>query len=170
MTGKTNQEQAAELLLIQIKTAFPDAIFSGSITAVDGSQQEELDEELTLYTNLSGKRWSDIPHSFIENYPDGIVLLTAAAFAAFLPAWLTCAIAREKVREMTAYMFSSDDSGPSVFMGNLINQLSNSQKKALQSYLAYCADFESDPDIKERFRSAADHVKKLGNFGDTIPN
>ena len=50
----------------------------------------------------------NIPTSFIEQNPDGVVLLTDEAFTVFLPAWLTCAIEKDKVREMMVYTFSGD--------------------------------------------------------------
>jgi hypothetical protein len=145
-------ESNAELVQAKIRTAFPDSEFFGLITSADGSLNEELDEEQALYGALRGRKWTEIPASFVGSYPDGVVLLTDEAFAAFLPAWLTCALQDRTVRELMVYTFSPRE--PSERMNRRIRSLTSSQREALLAFLAHCVEVESSSFVKERARRA----------------
>lgn len=149
-------ENDAEHVQAKIRTAFPDSEFFGSITPADGSLNEELDEEQALYGALRGKRWTEIPASFVGCYPDGVVLLTDEAFAAFLPAWLTCALQNKTVRELMVYTFSPRE--PSERTNRRIRSLTSPQREALQAFLAHCVEVESSGFVKERARRALARV------------
>jgi hypothetical protein len=155
MTQKAKGNDA-ELVQAKIRAAFPDSVFSGSITPADGRLNEELDEERALYSALHGKKWTDIAASFIGGYPDGVVLLTDEAFATFLPAWLTCALQNKEVRELMVYTFSPRE--PSERSDRRVRNLTSSQREALRAFLAYCLEVESSNFVKERARRALARV------------
>lgn len=163
MTKRGSQDSLAKDVVDKIRDAFPDITYSGSITPADGLQNEELDEERALYSELKGKKWSQVSTSFIEANPDAVVLLTDQAFFAFLPAWLNCAITHEKVREMTAYMFEPrrQKERPPKLMDNRIRQLSSPQRKAIEALLAYCVHVEPSPYIKKSAQNALDYVTTI---------
>jgi hypothetical protein len=130
----------------------------GAITGVDGWQQEELDEERALYGCLHEKNWSEIPTSFIEQNPDGVVLLTDEAFTVFLPAWLTCAIERDNVREMMVYTFSGDLKKSSDRIDRRMRQLAPIQRDAIRAFLVLCVDVESSKFVRQHAQSALDYM------------
>jgi hypothetical protein len=108
MSYTPNDKKSPGLLQEQIQSAFPESTFSGSITGVDGTADEVLDEEHALYSELRGRKWSEIDASFIRDFPDGFVLLTDEAFVAFIAVWLSCALKDAAVRQMLVYTFSQD--------------------------------------------------------------
>jgi hypothetical protein len=82
---------AVERLRDNIRTVFPDDAFLGSVTPIDGISEkvyddvlgldvELYDDQQALYGSLHRRRCSEIPASFINSNPDGIVLLTNEAF------------------------------------------------------------------------------------------
>lgn len=156
MTHKATEGHDAELVQAKIRAAFGDSVFCGAITPADRRLDEELDEEQALYGTLHGKKWSEVPASFVGSYPDGIVLLTDDAFAAFLPAWLTCALQNKAVREMMIYTFAPRE--PSERTNRRIRSLTSPQREALKAFLAHCVEAESSGFIKERARKALARV------------
>jgi hypothetical protein len=171
MTEQTDRDKAAELLRAKIKATFPDGVFSGPITAVDGLTDEELDEQeldedKALYHGLRERRWSEIEGSFAASLPDGLPLLADRAFAAFLPAWLVAALANDEVREFVVYHFSPDthQHSPSEWMNRMdrrIRQLTSAQREAILAFLTYCIEFETSEYIKDRARRAVEYVARF---------
>ncbi|MEJ2653238.1 MAG: hypothetical protein P8173_16020 [Gammaproteobacteria bacterium] len=161
MSHTPNNENSLESLRAQIQSAFPDFSLSGSITGVDGAADEVLDEEQALYSELRGQKWSDIPASFIRDFPDGFLLLTDEAYVAFLAAWLSCALKDAEVREMVVYSLSPDAHKRSNWRGQHIHLLNSSQRKVLQSFLAYCVDIESSKYIKQHAQAALEYVERM---------
>ena len=158
----TPDDQAAIIgLRSRIRAAFPDSTFNGPITGVDGLMNEELDEQRALYAALRDKKWSEVPTAVIDNNPDGVVLLTDEAFAAFLPAWLDRALTHEKVRELMVYVFSPDVHKSTERTGHRIEHLSPPQKEALLAFLTYCVEVESSKFVKERARSAVAYAVRF---------
>ena len=104
-------------------------VFSGRITPADDETDEEFDEERALYGALHGKKWSEIPASFIKLYSYSIPLLTEEAFGIFLPAWLSGALDDREVRRAVVYAFSPHprDEDRS-FMNRRVQPLSGPQK------------------------------------------
>jgi hypothetical protein len=160
---------AVERLRDNIRTVFPDDAFLGSVTPVDrisekvyddvlGLDVELYDDQQALYGSLHRRRWSEIPASFINSNPDGIVLLTNETFVAFLPAWLTCALTDKQVREFMVYTFSPEPDKPSERMDSRMLLLTSQQKKALLAFLAHCVEVESSKFIKEHARTALAYV------------
>ena len=110
-TEMSASAREAEIISLreQIRTTFPAEKFEGTITPMDGELTEEFDEEKDLYDTLRDLTWPEIPAAFIRANPDGFVLLTDAACAAFLPAWLMQSLDAEDeniVREFVSYAFS----------------------------------------------------------------
>jgi hypothetical protein len=161
MTQSPNESEAVLALRLQITRAFPDFTFNGPITGVDGLMNEELDEERALYAALRDKKWSEVPTSVIDNNPDGVVLLTVEAFAAFLPAWLDCALTHEKVRELMVYVFSPDVHKSTERTDKRIGHLTSQQKETLLAFLTYCLEVESSKFVKERARSAVEYAARF---------
>ena len=63
--------------------AFPPRPFDGVV-----SRHKECDEGIDLLRELPGKRWDEVPASFIDFNSGSLPLLEPAALQAFLPAWL----------------------------------------------------------------------------------
>ena len=160
MTEKGNRDEASERVRAKIVAAFPDFIFTGPITGVDENPAEELDEEQDLYSNLSGRRWSEIPADVLDRNVDGYHLLTDAAFVAFLPAWLNRAITSDEAREFIAYTFEPRYD-PKRWLDRRIRQLSYHQMEAVQMLLAFCIEFEPSSWVKEHTQNALARVAAL---------
>jgi hypothetical protein len=161
MTEQANNRNSYRVLRDNIIAAFPQSVFSGAITGVDGRTDEELDEEQALYNALHGRKWSDIEGSFVSSYPDGISLLTDQAFAAFLPAWLVAALDNDNVRELLVYFFSPSTHQTSERRERRIQQLTLPQKKVLQAFLGYCFEVEASEFVKEHARSAVEYAARF---------
>jgi hypothetical protein len=158
---RTQSNSDADILRIKMREAFADARYTGPITGVDGQPDEIYDEEQALYGNLLGKKWSEVPASFIEHYPDSVVLLTDEAFLVFLPAWLMCAIDTENVRELMVYTFSKESNESSDLIERRLRQLAPPQREALKEFLAYCLAVDSSKFIKQRAQTALDYVRSF---------
>ena len=83
------------------------------------------------------------------------------ANVAFLAAWLSCALKDAEVREMVVYAFSPDAHKRSNWRGRHIHLLNSSQRKVLQTFLAYCVDIESSKYIKQHAQAALEYVKSM---------
>ena len=163
MNQQTHLTKHVEALRTAIQVAFPDRPFLGSITAVDGLTNEELDEQRALYSALRGRKWSEIPLPVIESNPDGIVLLTDEAFIAFLPAWLTHALAHEKIRELLIYVFSPAVHASMKKMDQRIRLLNSMQMEALRGFLEFSFSTENSTYIKEQAAHALTYVERVRN-------
>jgi hypothetical protein len=165
----SNSEQELDIRSLRelIRRTFPAKQFDGKITPADGAFTEELDEEKDLYDTLRNIEWPDIPETFIRANPDGFVLLTDAACAAFLPAWLIQALDTEKeniVREFLTYAFSPrEDMAPdtSISIANRFKQLNSAQRSTVLSVLEHIAKYEPSQFIK-------DHAKYAVTFLDHL--
>ena len=106
-------------------------------------------------------RWSEIPPSFIDDYPDGVLLLTDAAYAEFLTAWLTRELDRDRAREYMVYMFSPRE--PSEILDRRIRGLTSKQQEVLRAFLTYSLDVEQSQSIKEYAKRAVAYASNLKN-------
>lgn len=161
MSHTPNNENRLVPLQDQIQSAFPDFSFSGSITSVDGAADEVLDEEQAIYSELRGRKWSDIPVSFIQDFPDGFLLLTDEAYVAFLAAWLSYALKNAEVREMVVYSFSPDAHKRPDWRGRHIKLLNSLQRNVLQAFLAHCAETESSKHVKQHAQTALQYIEGI---------
>lgn len=162
MTEGSDQTIAAEAVREKIRRAFPDLKFSGRITPSDGETGEDYDEEQALYGALHGRKWSEIPVSFIKPYSYSIPLLTETAFGMFLPAWLIVALDDDEVREAVVYTFSGHNRDTDTsFMARRLQLLSSLQREALQMFLAHCVEVETSKFVQEHARRALEYVSKL---------
>ncbi len=91
----------------QIRRAFPPSVFEGAVTDCNCEECTDIGHA------LNGKRWDEVPDSFVD-FTCSPVLLTPEAFAAFLPAYMLRALndleARTVVLELTTYSLSPYDS------------------------------------------------------------
>jgi hypothetical protein len=152
----------AETLRAKILAAFPDTVFSGSITTADGRFNEYLDEEEALYESLHDKKWSDIPTLFLKQFANRAVLLTPEAFVAFLPAWLMCAFEDEEVRSYMVYSFNPDTNSHQQLhesgIQRTIQAMGVAQRDTLKAFLTYCVEVERSAFVKNQARRALEFV------------
>jgi hypothetical protein len=126
-----------------------------SFAAVADDAQSLMDRDAAVLKNkrstapCMGDGGLRYPGYSSTNYPDGIVLLTHEAFAAFLPAWLTCALTNNAVREFMVYTFSPELHKTSERMDSRIRLLTFPQKKALRAFLPHCVQVESSHFVTE---------------------
>ena len=163
MTKSPIEQRSPAALRDRIRAAFPDTVQSGSVTPADEETDEDLDETRALYVALRGRKWSDIPASFIKEYAYSIPLLTEESFVMFLPAWLTGALDDQETRRAMVYTFSPDrrDEDTS-FMDRRVQRLSGAQKEAIRAFLSHSVDVEPSKFVKERARRALEYVSGFG--------
>ena len=90
---------------------FPPRPFCGLV-----STHDECDDGIELRRELPGKRWDEVPGTFIDDNSLSLPLLKERALVAFLPAWLLRSMEKfdrdNLVLEFTAYFlcagFSSE--------------------------------------------------------------
>jgi len=63
--------------------AFPPRPFHGLV-----STHDECDEGIALRRELPGKRWDEVPGTFVDDNSLSLALLEERALVAFLPAWV----------------------------------------------------------------------------------
>ena len=139
-----------------VRLAFPAEAYTGRITQHDEKLDDpEFDEERALYEALNGRKWTDVPRTLLDSQPDGYVLLTDKAFAAFLAAWLMRSLenidAENEVRDFVVYAFSpKHDMVPDTteFILRRLGCLSPEQRATLHSLLMEFA--ERDPSAFRR--------------------
>jgi hypothetical protein len=144
----------AQQLRDQIRQAFPATPFDGDITR-DNEECRWFQEE------LHHKRWDEISTAFLDATGDP-VLLTPAAFVAFLPAYLFRALdnlsPHSQVAELTVYTLCPIDRKdlPYQATGNWLLEraklMSPSQVRAIRAFLQFAQENLSDG---EWFRSSS---------------
>ena len=156
-----------------ILRAFPDVTFAGKITRHDGAWLPELteenaihDDDMLLYEALKGHKWSDIPHQFLYQVPDGFVLLTNEALVAFMGAWLMCSLenltGENRVREYFIYTFGRKKEAESKhFTTRMLRALNPEQLAVLRLLLAEFSKTESSEFVREHADSAVELIESL---------
>jgi hypothetical protein len=166
---EVEKDAAVTLLRHAIATAFPSAVlFQGAVTPADDEQwAEEIDEDLDLRDNLKGRAWKDVPDEIIDRNAGGLPLLTPAAFAAFLPAWLMRSLDRlddeNEVRELTVYQFCRSGS-PSLaqpaqsyleaYQLTRFKELSAAQLIVVREFLSLVSTHEHSGYLREKAQEA----------------
>ena len=153
-----------------IRHAFPAEAYTGRITPCDDELDDpDLDDEKDLYEALKGRRWTDLPQRFLDNQPDGYVLLIDEAFGAFLPAWLIRSLenidGENEVRDFVVYTFSpKHDMVPDTtdFILHRLRTLSPEQRHVLHSLFVEFA--ERDPSAFQR-KLASEAITLLDTLG-----
>jgi hypothetical protein len=164
MEHDNNRQTGVDYVREQIRREFPDTVFLGKITPVDGRSDDEFDEERDLFEVLSGRKWSDIPRSFLERNPDGFVLLVDNAFVAFLPAWLSFSLTNDEVRELLVYAFSPHVHGSDEWKkctDRRLRSLAAAQRAVLLEVLKLHLETEPSRSIKEHAQKAVDYVSRF---------
>jgi hypothetical protein len=152
-----------------IRHVFPAETYKGPITPHDDQLDDpDLDEEKDLYEALKGRTWKDVPPSILDNQPDGYVLLTDEAFAAFLAAWLMRSLenmdGENEIRDFVVYTFSpKHDMVPDTtwFILRRLRSLVPEQRHTLHSLLTEFS--ERDPSAFQR-RLASEAVALLDSL------
>lgn len=148
--GMSENDKRIAALREAIKRAFPAEPYTGTVTPCDESLEDpDLDSEKNLYEGLKGRRWTDVSQQLLDSEPDGYVLLTDEAFAAFLASWLTRSLdnmgGANEVREFVVYAFSpKHDMAPDTtdLVLRRLRFLSSGQREALRSLLMEFAETE----------------------------
>jgi hypothetical protein len=154
--GAQTADQRIAVLQDAIRAAFPAVAYTGAITRHDGTWLPELTEENAIpdddkfvYEALVNRSWIDVSRKFLDDEPDGFVLLTSEALPAFLAAWLMRSLdepgGENKVREFLVYAFSPSPSyaaDNNAYTASLIKSLNPSQRFVVRSLLAEFCDSE----------------------------
>ncbi len=147
----------ADTLRDFIVSAFPAEAYTGQVTAADGALTPELDDEEALFNALIGRRWTDVDRSLLEAQPDGYILLTDAAYRAFFPAWLMCALGEidgeNEVRDFVVYAFSHT--------AQQLRALNQEQRRAVRLILEYFNEHERNTFLQKRISEALENVAML---------
>ena len=140
-----------------ILRSFPAREHKGKITEVDGEwlpelteENEILDDEKFLYEAVNGRLWTQVSKMYLQSAPDGFVLLSDEAFAAFLPAWLILSLenmdGENEVREFLIYSFSSSM--------QQFRVLNTEQQDVVRALVDEFSKFERSSFIREYAREA----------------
>jgi hypothetical protein len=90
--------------------AFPPQPFYGLV-----STHNECDKGIALRRELPGKRWDEVPGTFVDDNSLSLALLEERALVAFLPAWLLRSMEKfdddNLVLEFTVYFLCPGSSG-----------------------------------------------------------
>jgi hypothetical protein len=152
---------SAERLRTQMRAAFPDVAYAGAITPADGKTGQDYDEHEALYNALHDKPWSQIPAAFIRGNAHGLVLLTAEAFVAYLPAWLNEGLVSPEVAEVMVYTFYPDPAKNRDHMDQRMHAMSSPQSEVLAAFLAYCSQTTTSGFLKDHATQALEYVRRF---------
>ena len=92
--------------------SFPPVTYYGTVVAGgdDGPWPGDETDDEDLFRMLKQRRWTDIPADFINRHLGAFVLLTAQAFATFIPAWLIFSLEHNfKGAEFVVFTFGPQD-------------------------------------------------------------
>jgi hypothetical protein len=161
MTKRVDSQNPAETVRAQIRSAFPNIVYSGPVTPADGKTGEDYDELEALYNELHGKAWLEISAPFIRGNAHGLVLLTVEAFTAYLPAWLIEGMSDPQVGEVMVYTFCPEDGKDRHRMDSRIEHMNSLQKEALIAFLTHCHQTNPSKYIKDRAEQALTYVSSF---------
>lgn len=144
----------------QIRDAFPDEAFCEPVTNCKCEECSSMSKELRY------KKWGDVPPAFLD-FTCSPTLLTAAAFQAFLPAYMLRAIndfaGDSNVLEFTVYSLSPALSDEDTFEQNspkLMERAALMTAEQIHSVRSFLW-FASQDDGLKRFAEAALHTAWL---------
>jgi hypothetical protein len=160
-----------------ILRAFLPEAYYGTIVADgdNGPWTPELGDQ-GLYLTLKHQRWTDTPIEFLARHPGDFVLLTAEAFAAFLPAWLLVSLdnesqGAERVADTYAPDAAANLSGTGEFQAGELKisersiarfrPLTVSEHHIVCAFLEHIAQFHPSVLLADRVAAAADTVDNL---------
>jgi hypothetical protein len=161
-----------EPLRQQILRSFPPSIYAGTVIAggdegpwIPAPAGTPSDDE-DLFRMLKHSRWTDIPADFVDHHLGAFVLLTAPAFAAFIPAWLIFSLENNlKGAEFVVYTFGPIDPTGSTQIRPLsiemFRALTPQQRRTVHAFLQITAAHDRSYAIREQALTAADAIEKL---------
>lgn len=142
-----------------ILRAFPDVVFDGPITHHDGEWPEDIPEnriydgqvlygdEMFLYEELKGHKWSEVSGEFLQGMATDFVLLTSEALVAYIAAWMMRSLenftGENDVRSDFINMLSLEREESKEFTINLLRAFNPEQLAALR--LFFVESSTSDP-------------------------
>jgi len=162
------RESQLEMLREMIFRSFPQISYHGTIVAGGdrGSWSAGHTEDADLIRTLKGTCWAQIPADFLARNQGNFVLLTAKAFAAFIPAWLVFALENDfSGAEFIVYTFSPLDlqaSGPTRPLSvEMFRALNPPQRRALHLFLQAVMEHDGKSHVRDYAAAAADTVDEL---------
>jgi hypothetical protein len=171
---KTLDSRTSEIIALRdsVRRAFPEVTYAGKVTRHDGAWLPELteenaihDDDMFLYEGLIGKKWTEVPKQLLYNFPDGFVLLTDEALAAFLGAWLMRSLdhidGENPVREFSVYAFSPGEGSTADLNISFLRALTPEQRSTVRSVLAEFAEREPSEFIREHAAKAVQLIDNL---------
>jgi hypothetical protein len=164
------QDERIQALRQAIRDAFPDVAYSGQITPCDGSFTPKLDDDQILYESLKGRSWTEIARDLLMSQPDGYLLLTDQAYAAFLAAWLTVSLEEidrdeNTIREFLCYSCSptlGQNPDLTEWKRARIGKLTTPQRRALRAVLTEFTERGTNPFVKGYAVRALEFIDSLG--------
>ena len=148
-----------------IRQSFPAAKFEGKVTNVDGEWTPELDDEQSLFEQLHGTKWTEIPTQFVYDHPGDVSLLTCEAFAAFLPAWLERSLdnpsGKNEVRAFFVYTFNPGHELTIPLIAGYLRCLSEDQQRIVRKLMAEFANHEPSRFTRARAVTALAFIDKV---------
>ncbi len=159
-----------EPLRQMILRSFPPSFYFGTVVAggddgpwIPSTQGDPADDE-DLFRMLKHSRWTDVPADFIDNHLGAFVLLTAPAFAAFIPAWLIFSLENNlKGAEFIVYTFAPPPGTTQIrpLSIEMFRALNPQQSRTLHTFLQITAAHDRSHIVREQALAAADAIDKL---------
>jgi hypothetical protein len=164
-------KREVEPLSQRILDAFPPVTYKGTVVAggdqgpwVPAPSGLPSDDE-DLFRMLKHSRWTGIPADFIDDHLGAFVLLTAPAFAAFIPAWLIYSLQNNlKGAEFIVYTFAPIDPSSTQIRPlsiEMFRALTPPQSRILHTFLQLTASYGRSSPVREQALTAADAIEKL---------
>jgi Family of unknown function (DUF6714) len=158
----TQEPVMLDLLRREIHEAFPAAAFGGAVTLADGETNDDFSDERALYDAFHGKRWTEIPVSFVVSFAYALPLLTKDAFVSFLPAWLDTALSNSEVRDALLHSLAKEiGAETSSFMKGRVSNLNDQQMKSLVQVLEHTVKVEAGKSMAGEAQLALKFVRSL---------
>jgi hypothetical protein len=135
---------------------------------------DQLHEEDLLH-NLKGRRWTQIPPEVIARHLGDFVLLTAEAFATYIPAWLLFALYNHNQGgEFVAHTFAPEESNGSNLIRpiavDMFRALRRTQRLVLRDFLIYLAEYHESDLVADRAAAAVDAIADLITIFESTPD
>jgi hypothetical protein len=119
-----------------------------------------------LLRSLKDQRWDHLSPEFVERHLGDFVLLSAPAFAAYIPAWLLFSLGHTlQGAEFIAYTFTPDEMQSSSRIRSLsvemFRALDPTQRRVLRDFLIYTAEFHPSDYVADHAAAAVDAISDL---------
>ena len=166
--NQSDNRHQMKILSERIIRAFPPVHQRGPILAGGDKGPWTLEQfhEEDLLNHLKGGFWTQVPPEIIARHLGDFVLLTADAFATYVPAWLLYALYNDNQgAEFIAHTFTPQEADGSrkirPLSVEMFRALTPLQRSALRDFLIFLSEFHPDDYIADRAAAAVDAVADL---------